>query len=138
MKKVIESAELSRESEAIGAGNEMVHIADEENSETRKPDGDFGDQVYYQANRDFVTRLIVGETILVPVGEQAQRLNGMITFNEAGAFLWEKLSKQRTKADLVYLLASNFDQNEEDVKADVSEFLEKAEERGFVIRCKEK
>ncbi len=88
----------------------------------------------YQANSDFVTRIIAGELVLVPVGEQAQRLSGMITFSETGAFLWDMLSQRRTKTELVTALVSRFDQDADTVEADVSEFLEKAEKRGLVVR----
>ena len=59
----------------------------------------------------------------------------MITFNEAGAFLWEQLQKKRTEADLAYLLAKEYQKEPKDVEADVKIFLDGAVKRGFVAVC---
>ena len=37
-----------------------------------------------------ILRKIAGETILVPVGEDAVRVNGLITVNEVGARICEQ------------------------------------------------
>ena len=41
--------------------------------------------------KKFVLREIAGEYVLVPVGEAARELNGIVTVNELGAFLWNLL-----------------------------------------------
>lgn len=92
--------------------------------------------VCYQASEGFVTREIAGEVLAIPVGMQTQRLNGMITFSEAGAFLWKLLEKRRTREDLIVMLAKEYDQQIDLVTRDVDEFLERALKRGLVVECK--
>ena len=50
----------------------------------------------------FAKRNIAGSEIVVPVGENASRFNGMITLNETGSFFWDCLS-QETKRCLKYM-----------------------------------
>ena len=100
--------------------------------------GFYTDKVLYRAADDLVTREIAGETVIVPTGEMAQKLNGMATFSETGQYLWKLLMEKRcTKDDLVYKLAEECDCKPEDIRGDVSAYLEKMEENGFVVRCSE-
>lgn len=92
-------------------------------------------KVYYLANQNFVTREIAGELLLVPVKEQTQKLNGMITFSEAGALLWKKLQKPCTQDDLVECLAKEYDKHPEEVKDDVTQFIENAIAKELVMMC---
>ncbi len=86
----------------------------------------------YVAAEGFVARVIAGEMLLVPVGEQTQRLNGMITFNETGAFLYSLLAQPRTRESLVLHLADASGVKAEDVQEDVDTYLQAALARGFV------
>ena len=49
---------------------------------------------------DFSVREIAGDFVLVPLGEAALQLSGMITTNEVGAFLIEQLQTETTKEKL--------------------------------------
>ncbi len=95
----------------------------------------FEEKIYYCANQNFVTREIAGELLLVPVKEQTQRLNGMITFSESGALLWKMLQQRCTKNDLLECLSKEYGIHLDDIKADVDCFIENALERELVIKC---
>ena len=41
---------------------------------------------------DFILRQIAGENILVPCGEAAKRLSGLINLNSTAAFIWQNLN----------------------------------------------
>ena len=43
--------------------------------------------------KDYVLQKIADEYIVVPIGEEADRLHGVIRLNDAGAYLWEILEK---------------------------------------------
>lgn len=92
--------------------------------------------VCYQVSEGFVTREIAGEVLAIPVGMQTQKLNGMVTFSEAGAFLWKLLEQRRTRDDLIIQLAKEYDQQIEHVTQDVDEFLERALKRGLIVEYK--
>lgn len=91
--------------------------------------------MYYRRSDNFITREIVGEMVLVPVGEQTQLLNGMITFSETGAFLWRHLADWQTQDRLAALMSAEYDLSNETAEADVSTFLTQAEARGLVVCC---
>jgi sensor domain CHASE-containing protein len=50
--------------------------------------------------KGFVLRNVAGETIVVPTGSDLD-LNMMITLNDSGKFLWEKLEQGAEEAELV-------------------------------------
>ena len=49
--------------------------------------------------------------------------NGMITVNETGAFLWEKLSEEITEEALLAAMLDEYEVDEETAKADIAEFI---------------
>lgn len=74
--------------------------------------------------KEFVLREIAGDYIIVPIGTAALELNGMITVNETGAFLWGKLCEETTKEKLVCALQEEYEVTEKEASADVEQFLE--------------
>ena len=75
--------------------------------------------------KEFVTREVAGDTLLVPVGRTTVDLNGMITLNESGAFLWEALPAAENEAALVDRMLEEYEVDRATAAADVAEFLEK-------------
>lgn len=74
---------------------------------------------------DFILQEIADEFIVVPIGESADRLRGIIRLNETGGFLWKALeSDDLTEDDLVKQLSNRFAVDADDVKDDVNQFLE--------------
>ena len=57
---------------------------------------------------------------------------GMIQMNKTGAFLWESLSTERTKAELVQLVLENYDVDQEAAEADVDVFVKNLSEKGII------
>lgn len=73
---------------------------------------------------DLILREIAGEHILVPVGETALRVKGMISLTESGALLWERLQTECTEEDLVRAILEEYDVDRETAAADVTSFLD--------------
>ena len=82
--------------------------------------------------KKFILRDIAGEHILVPVGETALMFNGLITLNEVGLFLWERLQDDITKDDLLKDVLSEYDVDKETALQDIEEFLESLIQKGIV------
>ena len=80
----------------------------------------------------FVLSQIGDSYIVVPTGADTVDLNGMITLNETGAFLWEKLSEDKTAADLADEILKEYDIDRETVMADINEFVEKLRTIGAI------
>lgn len=75
-------------------------------------------------NDQFVLREISGSFIVVPTGDRLVDLNGMITLNETGAFLWNLLLADTTKETLADAMTKEFDIDGETAEADIQEFIE--------------
>lgn len=79
-----------------------------------------------------ILRKIAGETILVPVGEDAVRVNGLITVNEVGALICEQLKEERTVDALVAAVTAQFDVDAQTVRADIASFIHTLEENDLL------
>ena len=74
--------------------------------------------------KEYILREIAGDYIVVPVGAAALEFNGMITVNETGAFLWEKLREGTTKEELLHAMLEEYEVSEKEAEADIQEFLQ--------------
>lgn len=81
---------------------------------------------------DFVMKNVGGENLLVPIGNQVMDLNGMITLNETGAFVWDLLADECTENELAKAVASQFDIEIEAAQVDVEIFLEGISKMGLL------
>lgn len=79
----------------------------------------------------FVLRTVAGDTIVVPTGATLD-LNMMITLNDTGKFLWEKLEKGAEVEELVAALLAEYDVDEARARAHVAAFVEKLNGHGFL------
>lgn len=82
---------------------------------------------------DMILRDIAGECVLIPTGETAQRLNGIVSLTESGRLLWELLAQDRTAEELTSALLDRYDVPPETARADVEAFLDKLRKEGFLI-----
>ena len=81
----------------------------------------------------FVIRKVADSYVVVAVGAEAKKHNVMITLNETGALLWEKLSEGAEKSDLVNAILEVYDIDEATALADVERFIEKVNSEGLII-----
>lgn len=76
---------------------------------------------------ELMSREIMGEYALIPVGDSAIAMGGMMITNEVGAFLCEMLQVEMTKDELISALRGEFDVDQATADQDVSAFLEQLE-----------
>ena len=79
----------------------------------------------------FLLRQVAGQTVVLPIGGDMD-LNLMITLNDTGAFLWEKLQEETDEAALVAALLGEYDVDEATAKQAVADFVAKLNENGFL------
>lgn len=80
----------------------------------------------------FLLRQVAGQTVVLPSGNELD-LNMMITLNDTGAFLWERLQSETDEAALVAALLAEYDVDEATAAKSVSAFVKKLDENGFLI-----
>lgn len=79
----------------------------------------------------FILRTVAGQTVVLPVGGDLD-LNMMITLNDTGAFLWEKLTEETDEDALVAALLAEYDVDQATAKNAVAAFLKKLNDNGFL------
>lgn len=79
----------------------------------------------------FILRQVAGQTVVLPTGDDVD-LNMMITLNETGKFLWERLEKGAEKEELVAALLAEYDVDEATAAVSVERFVAKLNENGFL------
>ena len=79
----------------------------------------------------FFMRQIAGQTVVLPGGDVLD-LNMMITLNETGAFLWERLNEDTCVEALVAALLSEYDVDNETAQKAVEAFVQKLNDHGFL------
>ena len=75
--------------------------------------------------KEFMIREIVGETILIPMGDSNNHFNGIITINELGKFIWENLESSKDEEELLHKILEEYEVEEKEAKDDLDEFLDK-------------
>ena len=83
---------------------------------------------------EYVMREVMGETLLIPVGETALAFNGMITLDPVGALIWTSLESGLSKDEILSKILANFAVDETVASADLDEFLAQMEKAGLLQR----
>ena len=85
-----------------------------------------------KAKSGFVLRNVVGEYILMPVGDTISQFKGTMLLNEVSALVWEKLQNPVSRDDLLRAIMSEYDIDEATAAKDLDALLEKLKGYGVV------
>lgn len=80
----------------------------------------------------FILRTVAGETVVLPTGG-VTNFDMMITLNDTGKFLWERLAVGAEEADLVKALLAEYDVTEELAAQSVTAFVDRLKELDFLV-----
>lgn len=76
-------------------------------------------------NNNYAIREVMGETLLVPIGDHLQKFNGIITLNELGVFILKQLPDAENEAEIVDRILEEYEIDREKAENDVKYFLDK-------------
>lgn len=79
----------------------------------------------------FILRTVAGETVVLPAAGVTD-FDMMITLNETGKFLWERLAVGAEEAELVKDLLAEYDVTEEVAAKSVAAFVARLKELDFL------
>lgn len=79
-----------------------------------------------------IPRDIAGEHLLIPSGESAVKLHGIITMNDSGMLLYEKLKEGTTREELVQTILDQYEVDRETAEKDIDTYLAKLREGGLL------
>ena len=83
-------------------------------------------------SENVVSRVIAGETLIVPVRRGVADLASLFSFNQVGSTIWEAIEEPRTVDELVTLVADAYDVTAEKAREDIEVFLNEAQVAGIV------
>lgn len=75
----------------------------------------------------FILRKVAGNNVVVPVGQATLDFNGMISLNETGAFIFEKMLEDISREDLIQAVVDEYGIDVEVATTDVDSFISKVE-----------
>jgi len=81
----------------------------------------------------FILRTIADENLLIPVGEAAVSVKGLIALSESGALLYRKLKDGCSRQMLVEALTGEYDVSESVAAEDVEAFLEQMRQLHMLV-----
>src|SRR5436305_5288223 len=90
------------------------------------------DEQILMRSRSVVSRVVAGETLIVPVRGKVGDLASIYSFNHTGSLIWKLLETTRTLPELVAAVAEAFNVEPEQTENDVTQFVEEMYQAGLV------
>ena len=85
-----------------------------------------------KTKQGYKLRKLCGSSIVVSVGKKSDEFNGLITLNESGELLWERLGSDADEDELVQLILNEYDVDRATAESDVHEFVRRAKAAGLL------
>ena len=89
----------------------------------------------FTRSRSVVSRVVAGETLIVPVRGRVGDLASIYSFNGTGSLIWQLLDAPRSLADLIDAVEREFDVKQQQAQKDVTQFLNDMRSVGLVDLC---
>lgn len=84
-------------------------------------------------NENFLLRDVAGQKVVLPVGEAAEKFNGMIRLNDTGIYLWTLLEQDTDEDALLSAMLRDYEIDEETARADIHRFVETLRRAGILV-----
>jgi hypothetical protein len=86
-------------------------------------------------SRSVVSRVVAGETLIVPIRGKVGDLASIYSFNGTGSLIWKLLDSPASSAELVEAVEHEYEVSREQASSDVIEFLNELSSVGLVELC---
>jgi len=83
--------------------------------------------------QNFIKRTIDGEVLLVPLGELAQKLNGLISLHGVAEYIWDHVEETASFEDLVDKLQAEYDVDPQELVRDTEAFVNQMIYLGLLV-----
>ena len=84
-------------------------------------------------NENFLLRDVAGQKVVLPVGEAAEKFNGMIRLNDTGIYLWTLLEQDTNEDALVSAMLQDYEIDEQTARGDIRRFVETLRKAGILV-----
>src|ERR1039458_10202177 len=82
------------------------------------------DERLFTRSRSVVSRVVAGETLIVPVRGKVGDLASIYSFNGTGSLIWHLLDAPRTLTELIGAVEREYEVGQEQAQKDVTQFLD--------------
>ena len=86
-----------------------------------------------KVKENFLLRQVAGSWLVMPIGQEMLDFNGILTLNETGAFLWQRLQDGATVEELAIALVGEYTVSLEEARADIVEFCDGLIQKGCLL-----
>ncbi len=80
----------------------------------------------------YILKDVAGSKIVMAIGEESTKFNGIITFNEVGAEVFTMLDGTKSVEEIVAKIAKDYEAPYEVVVEDVNKLIEKMRNQGLI------
>jgi hypothetical protein len=91
----------------------------------------------YVRSDSVVSRVIAGETLIIPVRRGVGDLASIYALNEVASAIWDALAQPRSKEQIVRALAEEFDGATEQIASDLDSFLAEMQPANLITSLRE-
>ena len=86
-----------------------------------------------KVKNNYIFRNIADEHLLIPTGEAAISVKGLIALSESGSLLYQKLKSECSREDLIAALTGEYDVSEAVAAEDVDAFLDQMRQLNMLV-----
>lgn len=86
-----------------------------------------------KVRNNFILRKIVNDHLLIPTGETALKVQGMVALSESGSMLYQMLRNECSKADLLAAMLREYDVAPEVAAEDIDSFLDQMRQLDMLV-----
>jgi hypothetical protein len=80
----------------------------------------------------YILREIMGQNVIIPIGERVIDFKGMMMPNDTGSFIWKQLISDITYEQLLKSILDEYEIDGDTAKADLDDFLAEARKNGVI------
>lgn len=85
-----------------------------------------------KTKKEYVLQQIAGQWLVIDVNSKSINFNNLLALNKSARFIWEKLEKGSTEAELIDALSKEFGIDRLKAETDVKAFINKLVELGCI------
>jgi hypothetical protein len=112
----------------------MVNVTKSEQGDCDMLTG--SEEQLFTRSRSVVSRVVAGETLIVPVRGKVGDLASIYSFNGTGSLIWKLLDAPQSLADLIDAVEREYEVEQEQAQKDVTRFLDDMLSVGLVDLCR--
>ena len=87
---------------------------------------------FYVRSQSVVSRVIAGETLIIPVRKGVGDLASIYSLNEVGSVIWQTVQQPRQKEEIVSAVEQEFAAERQRIEHDVDAFLTEMHAAGLI------